>query len=441
MSLLAGGLLAVLAAGVQPIVPDLATGVTVRARLTPAQLFDVAERAIAAGKAQVGEQALRALATHPDVQVRSEALYRLAMVHAGVGRNRDAALLLRQLLDEQPNAAAARLQLATTLQRLGDEDAALRELRALRSLDLPVNVARFVDRLSASLQTSKPIGFHVEFALTPNSNINRATHSDTLGTVFGDFAVEEAAKAKSGVGAAVRAFALGRLPLSENLDLLARAGGEANLYRRKSFNDIALDFAIGPELRFGRIRLATELGAGQQWYGMRPYQRSIRLAGSVIAPVNAVSQARLDVVSRLIDNRLNDLQDGRGLAARLRYERALSPRLLVSAHAGADRFWAEDAAYSTRSWSGGFTAYREIGRMTLNAGFEVGGLKADDRLALLVKTRKDRLTRFTVGAVFRQLSFAGFAPVTRLVIERNRSTVEFHDYSRTRTEFGISRAF
>src|SRR3546814_485424 len=109
-----------MAAGAQPTVPDLAAGVAVRVRLTPAPMFAVADKAVAAGKLDVSEQALRALATHPDVQVRSEARYRLAILLAGAGRNRNAALLLRQLLDEQPNSTAARLQLATTLQRLGD---------------------------------------------------------------------------------------------------------------------------------------------------------------------------------------------------------------------------------------------------------------------------------------------------------------------------------
>ena len=295
MSLLAGGLLTVLAAWAEPLGASTVTNVAVRARLTPAQLFAVAERAIAAGDAQVGEQALRALAANPDIQVRSEARYRLAILRTNAGRDRDAALFLRQLLDEQPNAAAARLQLATTLQKLGDEDAALRQLRALRSSDLPPNIARFVDRLSASLQASKPLGVQIEFALAPDSNINRGTRSGTLGTVFGDFTIGEDAKAKSGVGAAVRALTVGRIPLSDSLDLRARVNGEANLYRRKSFNDMDLEFAIGPELRVSRMRLSTELGVGQQWYGMRPYQRSLRLAGSVGAPINPVSQVRLDV--------------------------------------------------------------------------------------------------------------------------------------------------
>jgi len=109
--------------------------------------------------------------------------------------------------------------------------------------------------------------------------------------------------------------------------------------------------------------------------------------------------------------------------------------------AGVDRFVAKDAAYSTRGWNAGISAYRNVGRMTLSAGLDLGRLKADDRLLLLPEARADRLTRFSVGTVFRQLTFAGFAPVARLIVERNRSTVEFYDFKRVRTEFGISRAF
>ena len=79
--------------------------------------------------------------------------------------------------------------------------------------------------------------------------------------------------------------------------------------------------------------------------------------------------------------------------------------------------------------------------MTFSAGVDIGRLKADDRLSLLLQAREDRFTRFHIGTVFRQFSFGGFAPMTRLVIERNKSSVEFYDYKRTRTEFGVSRAF
>ena len=140
-------------------------------RLTSAQMFEVAERAFTAGNASFGERALQALAADPDPAVRAEARFRLARQFMLDGRERDAAVLYRRILDDQPDAARVRLELAALLQQFGDEQGALRELRALRTSDLPPTVARFVDRLSASLQASKPFGVQVEFALAPDSLI------------------------------------------------------------------------------------------------------------------------------------------------------------------------------------------------------------------------------------------------------------------------------
>jgi hypothetical protein len=107
----------------------------------------------------------------------------------------------------------------------------------------------------------------------------------------------------------------------------------------------------------------------------------------------------------------------------------------------ADREVARDPAYSTRGWRAGVMVWRDIGRTTFTAGVDFGQLRADDRLALFPDKRSDRYYRLSLGATLRQFTFAGFAPVTRLVIERNHSTIEFHDFKRTRTEFGVVRPF
>jgi tetratricopeptide (TPR) repeat protein len=403
------------------------------------QMLALSDRLVKVGRRDHAETILRALAADPNPEIRNEARFRRSLMLENRGEKRQAAVLLRQILDENPDAAAARFKLATILSAMGDEGAALRELRALSASNLPPTAARFVDRLAASLQASKPFGVQVEFAVAPDSNINRATRSDTLGTVFGDFSIDE--EQKSGLGAAVRAMAHARRPLSDNLNLVGRLSSEASLYRDKEFNDIAVDLAVGPELMLGRTRVAFEAGATQQWYGMKPLQRGVRASASIARPLDSVSLLRVDTGSRWTDNRFNRLQDGRGLFLRARYERALSPQMLVAVSAGADRFQARDDAYSTRSWTAGLTAFREVGRMTASAGIEVGRLQADDRLALLSKAREDRFTKVHAGAVFRQLTVGGFAPMARISIERNKSSVEFYDYRRTRTEFGVSRAF
>jgi len=404
-------------------------------------MFELAAQLEKRGDSKQASAIFTLLANDPNPDVRNEARYRQALLMEAGGHYQDAAVLLRQVLDAKPDAAATRLKLVTLLQKMGDEGAALRELRAVRTIDLPSTVARFVDRLSASLQASKPLGFQVEIALAPDTNINRATRSDTLGTVLGDFTLGEESKAKSGVGAAIRGMAQARKRLTDGLNIVARTSGEASLYRYKEFNDVLLDLSVGPEFQLGKTRFTAEAGAVQQWYGMSPYQRGFRIAGSATRPVGPTSQVRIDAGVRMVNNRLNDLQDGHGFSARIRYERALSPTTLISASIGVDRFKAQDDAYSTRFLGGGVTAYREVSHMTLSAGVEFGVLNADERLLLLPEAREDRLIRFQLGSAFRQLMVGGFAPMMRLVVERNKSRVEYYDYARRRMEFGVVRAF
>lgn len=410
-------------------------------RANAAQLFELAAQMEVSGNFEQAGSIFTVMESDPDPDIRNEARYRHALLLGRAGRHGDAAVLLRRVVDDRPDSTAARLHLATTLQALGDEEGAWRELRAIRSSELPPTVARFVDRISASLQANKPFGVQLEMSLAPDTNINRATRSDTLGTVIGDFTLDDSAKAKSGVGAALRGMAHLRLDLSERAALQARVDTEAHLYRNKDFNDIAMDLSLGPEFRLGPSRFGFEVGVVQRWFGMEPYQRGLRAAAFASIPVDSVSRARLDVSARQINDRINDLQDGKGFAFRLRYERALSPQLLVAGAIGAERFKARDDAYSTKGWAAQLSAYRDIGRMTVSAGIDIGLLNADERLLLLPEARRDRFLRLQLGLVNRKLTVAGFAPISRIVLERNKSTVEFYDYKRTRMEFGITRAF
>lgn len=412
-----------------------------KVKMTAPALFELATRAEQNGENRLAEQAYEALARDPDADVRAEAMFRHGRLLANAGELTKAAVLLRRILDDRPGAMPVRLELARLLDRMGDKDSAWRQVRAVQASRMPPEVARLVDRYSEALRTARPLGASFEIAIAPDSNISRSTRSDTLGTVLGDFAIDEDSKAKSGVGLAVRGQAFRRLGLGKDAGLLVRIGGAADLYGKPRFNDLALDFAVGPEFYVGRNRVGVELGATQRWLGQKPYLRSARIASSLTRPLGRRSQLRAGVSASLIDHRLNDLQDGTSISAAVGLERALSATTGVAISLSADRLSAREPAYSTTGWRVGAFAWRDVGRSTVTLGAEHGRLRADDRLALLPEARSDRLTRVTIGASLRQLSFAGFAPVTRLVIERNRSNVAFYDYSRTRTEFGLVRAF
>jgi hypothetical protein len=410
-------------------------------RATGAQMLNLAEEMVRHGRNNDAETILEALTRHSDSNVRNEARYRRAKLLHAREQYRDAALLLRRILDERPDATPVRLELAQLLDRMGDKEGAWRQVRAAQAAGLPPAVARLIDRYSAALRAQRPYGASFGIAIAPDSNINRATRSDTLGTVFGDFEIADDGKAKSGTGLALNAQAFRRIGIGGDADLLFRASGFANLYRDRQFNDIAADLAAGPEVTLGRDRLQAELGATQRRYGRKPYMRSARLAGTFSHPLGSRTLLRVTGSAALIDNRLNDLQDGKSYSGELQVERALTPTTGVAASIAFDRQALKDPGYATRGWRAGLTGWHDLGRITFTADAELGRLHADRRLLLFPDRREDRYARVTLGATFRQLQYGGFAPLLKFSVERNRSTIAFYDYRRSRTEIGIERAF
>jgi hypothetical protein len=422
-----------------PLVSAVATSRSIQLR--PDQLLSLAETAQTHGDARTAETAYKALSHDPNPDIRNEARFRYSKMLAARGSNTDAAVLLRQILDEKPDAGPVRLELAGLLDRMGDKDGAWRQVRAIHASGLPPSVARLVDRYSEALRAKRPFGASFEIALAPDSNINRATTSDTLGTVLGDFQISDEGKARSGTGVSLSSQAYRRFSRGGDTSLLMRLSGFGNLYREKEFNDIAADLAAGPEFYLGRNRLQLEIGATQRWFGQKPFTRSARAAATLSHPIGGRTLLRVNGFAALVDNRVNDLEDGKSFSGQLSLEHALTETTGIAASFGLTRENLKSPGYSTSGWRGGLTAWRDMGRMTLTLGAEFGRLHADERLVLFPDKRADRYSKLSVGATFRQLQFRGFAPLARFSLERNRSSVEFYDYRRARTEIGVVRAF
>ena len=409
--------------------------------LSRRQMFAWGEQAEARGDRPTAILVYQAMQQDDDQDVRSEARFRLARLLTVGGHLNAAAVVLRQVLDDKPDAARVRLALAELLVKLGDESAARRELRAIRAGNLPADVALLIDRYSEILRVRKPFGAHLELALAPDSNINRATRSDTVGTIIGPFDINDDGKAQSGTGLAIRGELYGRVPLSGDAALQANVAVRADVYRAREFNDLSVAATVGPEFHVGPNVMRAEAGAERRWFGRHVFSDSISSALAITRPVGSRAQVRATASLSLIDNKLNDLQDGRVYSGSIGIERALSPTTGIGLTLSGAREALADPAYSTRSWRASLVGWRDVGRTTFTTTFDYGRLAADDRLVLFPDKRRETFARFSVGASFRQLSVNGFAPLVRYSIERNKSSIEIYDYSRRRTEIGVTRAF
>jgi len=410
--------------------------------MSPAQLFAFADAARDRGDFALAERAYRALATNPSPELRTEARFRLGMMLADrMGRPRDAAVEFRRILDEKPDAVRVRLELARIQAKLGRLGDARRELRAAEAAGLPPEVERMVRFYAASLKATKPLGGSIEVAFAPDSNINRATRSDTVGTVIGNFTLNDDAKARSGLGLTLRGQVYARAPLAKGNSLLVRASASADLYRDPQFHDVLLGVQAGPELALGKDRLTLSAGPLLRWYGAAPYSTTVSATANLIHPLGARAQVRADGAFARTINHRNALQTANVAAASLGYDRALSARFGGGVQANISRTLARDPGYSDVTAGASAYAFRELGRTTVvvNAGYS--RLEADARLGFYPRRRVDDRLTMGASATWRALQWKGLAPLTRLTWERNASTLDLYRYTRIAAQIGITSAF
>ena len=411
------------------------------ASLTAVELFGFADQAIAAGDFAAAEIAYRALSGDPDIELRTEARFRLAMMLADrLNRHRDAAIELRKILDEKPDAQRVRVELARMQLTIGNTGQAEREFRAAQVRGLPPEVERLVRFYANALSATKPLGGSLELAVAPDSNINRATRSDTLGTIIGDFDLDEDARAQSGIGLGLRAQGYFRTGLSESARLLVRLSGNADVYRKSQFNDVALSLQAGPEIVSGKDRISLALVTTWRWFGQELYSSAYGANVEWRHPLGQRSQLNVDGSVQRVDNRLNPLQDGSTLAFGIGIDHAFSERFGGGIQVQGQRMTARDPGYALAS--GGVNGYlfRELGSSTLALSLGYNRLEADARLFLYPRRRVDDRFTAALSGTFRRVRIGPFAPLLRLRYERNKSTVEIYDFNRIAGEAGLSLA-
>ncbi|MCJ2183138.1 surface lipoprotein assembly modifier [Novosphingobium sp. 1949] len=410
--------------------------------LTPGQLFAAADKARDSGDYGDAQTAYRALMANKDRQVADEARFRLAlMLHEHLSRTREAAVLLREILDHTPDATPARVELARMQAAMGHVRSAERELRAARAAGLPPAVERVVDFYAGALNAQRPYGVSFDLALAPDNNINRATRSDTLGTIIGDFNLSKDAQAQSGLGLSSRGQVWGRLPIAPHLTLRAELNASGSFYRQDAFNDYALGANLGPRWQSGRDILAFSGTYLARWYGGQPYLDAWGGQASLRHPAGRRTQMSLEASAQVRNDHFSDARDGTLTSVELGLDRAFSARTGASVRVNGARQGARDPAYATKSLGTALYLYREMGGMTLVGSASYSHLEADERIFLYPRKRIDNRLALGLTDTLRALKVGSFAPVIGVTYERTWSTLELYDYSRISARFGITAAF
>lgn len=409
--------------------------------LSAADVFVLADRARAEGRVDDAIALYDALTQDENAEVRAEARFRKGMMLAELKRYREAAVAFRSLLDEKPDAARVRLELAWILAALGDEGEARRELRQAQAAGLPAEVASTVGQFDQALRSRKRVGGTVEVALAPDSNVNRATQARTLDTIIAPLTLSQDARQQSGLGVHLAAQAYAKLGIARGLSISPRASSLATIYRKSAFNDVSSTALLGVEWQGSRDRLTPSIGRTWRWYGGKLHVRSDVASLNWLHVLGRRSQLVVTGSASRADYQCNDLQDGAIYDLSVSVERALSSRTGLSVSLSGSRQTARDPGYATASGGTNVLGWHEIGRTTVFASVGLRRTESDAALFLFGDRRREWLLNARAGATFRNLTIGSLAPYIRVSFEENRSSLQLYDYRRVATEFGLTRAF
>ena len=410
--------------------------------LTNAELFAVADAARDRGELELAAQAYEALAENEEGPLKREALFRLAMLRADLQqRYADAAVLFRRILDEEPDNARVRIELARMQAMMGNLGEASRELRAAQAAGLPPEVEQMVRFYAQALTAQRPFGASFRVALAPDSNINRATRSDTLDTILGDFTLDEDAQETSGVGLSLQGQLFGKVGIDKRSDLLLRLSASGDVYRESQFDDYIVALQAGPQYRLWGGTLDVAATASHRWFGQESYSLTVGATADYRLPVSDTAQLRVSATVTDNDNRRNDLQDGTRLALRSGVDLALDARSGLGANLMAVRTGARDPGYANITGGIDGYLYREFGSVTAVLDLSYSHLEADRRLLLFPERRVDDRFSVALSGTLRTLRLGNFAPVVKVEYEKNLSTVGIYKYNRLAGEIGVAAAF
>lgn len=409
--------------------------------LGAAQVFALAERYAAARDFAAAETLLTGLTQDPNPDYRAEARFRLSIVREARGDRTGAIEALKALLDEKPNAARPRLELARLLALAGDEAGARRELRRAGAAGLPEDVARVVDRFALALRSSRTLGGSFEVGIAPDSNINRATTRESVDTVIAPLQLDRDARAQSDIGLSLAGQAFARGVISNDVTLLSRISARADLYSKSRFNDVSLTLASGPEFQTGGARVRPAAVVGRRWFGGRLFSENYGGSLNVLKPLDRTSQIEGELTVLASRFPTLRLQDGLLADLSVTYDKAFSPRFSTRIGVRATRQEARIDFFASTSAAMDLVASRAFGKQLVFAQATGTRLWGDGPDALFGAARDDRRLDLTGGVILRRFTFRGLAPLVRVTRTWSDSTIPIYDFKRTRVEFALSREF
>ena len=235
--------------------------------LSDIQVLQLAGAMAAHGEIDAAIQIYNLLLQSPDISVRTEAAFQLANIAMAHGNFNQAIIILRAILNRNPDLHRVRLELALAYFMNRNFQAAQFHFEFVRATpDLPAEVAARIDNFLMLIRRERNWDFDIRFAIVPDSNINTVSGitEECIMTIFGPLCrpLEEQA---SGVGVRLAAQGSHYTRLSERFGIRTTAAVSALDFMGHDWSDYSLMIASGPRYAFNRGEISLQPNYTSRW--------------------------------------------------------------------------------------------------------------------------------------------------------------------------------
>lgn len=397
------------------------------------------QRAIAEGQWEAAEKELAALTGRIDVDP-TEVLFLTGLVALGQKQFDRAADSYRRILDQRPDLARVRLELARTLFEKRDDEGARYHFELALSAGLPpvveTNVRRFIDMIRQRRNWSLDVGLGV----VPDSNINMGANQATVMIAGLPFALSTDAREQSGVGVQLSAFGTKTIALAPDWQVRAFASVLRRDFAESRYDDMTVRFGIGPRYLFPRGEIGVAYLHSQRQFGNDSLNNAdgVRLDGYWHFAPRLVAEATLER-QRFDYPTLNGRNgDVLWMFNGLRYLLGSDQSMLFGVDYYNDH--AEDPVFRNRALGGMIGHFRDwrFGLTTALTG-RIAKSEFQGMQPLFGEYRTDRLTTWSVALTKRDWSLFEFVPTVSFTAFDNQSSIDLFTFRRTQILFGFNR--
>lgn len=422
-------------------------GDTCRVKLTATQLLASAEKLVAEHRFGEAAPMLAALENAPELAMQRQFLIGYAMVESG---DLDGGIkAFRGILDHHPGQTRVRLELARALMLKGKAGAADHHFRlAQTDASIPPDIAATIRASRRLLADTRQFAFNLDLGFAPDSNITNGTSAETVDIAFGNQTVpltlDSQARARSGVGQTFGFAGSARLGIGEETRLLIEADSQLVNYKGKGSDDIAAQFAVGPEFALSdTMRLSVQALGTQRWYGGDAVQRAGGVRATLRRDIGTHARATASLDARRTQSMVASAYSGWQLAGSATFERVVAKSMIASASLFARRDLLKSEAYSSHELGANLGIGGDL-PFGLTAAASGGVSRAAfDAPLLLFSSEPRKEWRFNARAQLglRAFRFLGFSPSLTYSFTQAKSSLTLYDNSRHRLRFGLARYF